>query len=154
MAVGAYVVAHRTAEEFRQGHVRHFADDVPQRQVDARDGGGAHNAVAVPEVLPVHHLPQMLGPRGIFAHEQVRHVFDRADDAARMPLQRRLAPADETGLIGDDFHKHPVSHPGMADKSFNSSDLHDEGESDNDIRWAMDSISCSRLPAATTAMLS
>ncbi len=36
----------------------------------------------------------------------------------------RLAPADETGLIRNDLHKHPVSHPGMADERFGGGDFH------------------------------
>ena len=41
---------------------------------------------------------------------------------------RRLAPADEAGLIRDDFDKHPVSYPGMADEGFDGGDFHGFGE--------------------------
>gem|GEM_PF-6283414 len=33
--------------------------------------------------------------------------------------------ADEAGLIRDDFDKHPVSHPGMADEGFDGGDFHE-----------------------------
>src|SRR5436309_3428203 len=89
--------------------------DVPQRNVDPADRGAADDAVAVPEMLPIHHLPEMLDARRVFADEQLAEVLDRADDAARVPLQRRLAPAPEAWLIDDDFDEDPVPHPGMAD---------------------------------------
>ena len=86
-------------------------------------------------------------------------VLDRADDAARVPFERGLAPAEEAGLIGDDFDEHPVPHPGVADERFDGGDFHGlvrgVGVSVHGLNsWAMDSMSCSRLPAATTAMLS
>ena len=124
VAVSADVIAHRPAPELRQRQPGDLADDVPQGEVDAGDGGGAHDAVPVPEVLAIHHLPEMLRPRRVLADEQLRDVFDRADDAARVPFERGLAPAEQAGLVGDDLHEHPVPHPGVADERFDFFDFH------------------------------
>ena len=58
-------------------------DDVPQGEVDAADRRRADDAVAVPEVLPVHHLPQMLDARR----------DPRRPAARRCPRSRRRPPA-------------------------------------------------------------
>ena len=39
----------------------------------------------------------------------------RADDGARLPFQRRLAPAEQAGLVGLDPDEHPVAHFRVAD---------------------------------------
>ena len=52
------------------GHAVQLAQNFPQRDVNAADGGAAHDAVAVPEMLAVHHLPEMLDARRIFADEK------------------------------------------------------------------------------------
>src|SRR5664279_145555 len=107
-----------------------LADNIPQGDIDAADRRPAHHAVAVPEVLAEHHLPQILDARRIFADEQRRQVLDRADDAPRVPLQRRLAPPPQPGLIGQDFDKDPIAHPRIADMRFNAGDFH-ASESDS-----------------------
>src|SRR5213594_758518 len=124
MAVRSHEIPHRPAEDFGQRQAGDLADDIPQREVNARDGRGADDAVSVPEVLSIHYLPKMLGPRGVLSHEQFREVFDRADDTARVPLERRFAPADESRLIGDNFYEHPVPHPGVADERVDSLNFH------------------------------
>ena len=125
MAVEADVVAHRPAPELVAGHAVHLAEDVPEGDVDAADRRAADDAVAVPEVLAVHHLPEVLDPRRVFADEQLGEVFDRADDGARVPFERRLAPAPQPGLVGQDFDEDPVAHPRVADERFDGGDLHD-----------------------------
>ncbi len=125
MAVSANVVAHRAAPELVAGNAVDFAEDVPQRDVDAADRGAADDAVAVPEVLAVHHLPEVLDPRGVFADQELGDVFDRADDGARVPLERRFAPAPQTGLVGEDFDEDPVAHAGVADERFDLGDFHE-----------------------------
>src|SRR5439155_4722507 len=88
------------------------------------DRGPANDAAAVPEMLAIHHLPEVLDARGIFAHPQRHNVLDRTDDAARVPLQRRLAPAVESGLIGQDLDEDPVAHARVTDEGFNGSNFH------------------------------
>ena len=61
---------------------------------------------------------------GILADEQRLQVLDRADDAARVPFERRLAPAEEAGLVGQDLDEDPVAHPRVADVRFDGGDLH------------------------------
>ena len=118
------MVAHRPAPELVARHAVDLAEDVPQGDVDAGDRGAADDAVAVPEVLAVHHLPEVLDPRRVFADEQLREILDRADDGARVPLERRLAPAVQPGLVGEDLDEDPVPHPGVADVRFDCGDLH------------------------------
>ena len=102
----------------------HLAEDVPERDVDAADRRAADDAVAVPEVLAVHHLPEVLDPRRVFADDQLGEILDRADDRARVPLERRLAPAEQAGLVGDDLDEDPVAHPRVADVRLDRGDLH------------------------------
>jgi hypothetical protein len=75
-------------------------------------------------MLAVHHLPQVLHPRRIFADQQLSDVLDCADDRPRMPLERRLAPAEEPVLVGQHLDEDPVPHPGMADVRFDAGDFH------------------------------
>ena len=69
MAIGADVIAYRPTPEFIAGDVVYFAQDVPQCDVYAADCRGAYNAVAVPEVLAIHDLPQVFYASGIFADQ-------------------------------------------------------------------------------------
>jgi len=70
VAVGPDVLAYRPAEDPRERQPGRLADDVPEREVDAGDGRRADDAVPVPEMLAIHHLPEMLRPRRILADEQ------------------------------------------------------------------------------------
>ena len=49
---------------------------------------------------------------------------DGPDDAARVPFERRLAPAEQAVLVGEDLDEDPVPHPGVADVRFDPGDLH------------------------------
>src|SRR5207249_2458771 len=51
-------------------------------------------------------------------------VFDGADDGTSMPFESGFAPAVEARLVGDDFDKDPVPHPGVADVRFDLADFH------------------------------
>ena len=78
----------------------------------------------MPEMLSPHHLPKVFDAAWVFADDQFRQIFDRADDASRVPLERRFAPAEQSRLIGDDFDKHPVSHPRMTHDGFDGGNFH------------------------------
>jgi len=80
--------------------------------------------MSMPEVLAIHHLPEMFYPRWVFTHDQLGGVFNRSDDGSRMPFQRGFAPAEKTILVGEYLHEHPVSHSGVANVSFDARDFH------------------------------
>jgi len=80
--------------------------------------------VAVPKVLADHHLPEVLDPRGIFADDEFGEILDGPNDAAGVPFERRLTPAPESRLVGDDLHEHPVPHSGMADMGIDAANFH------------------------------
>ena len=124
VAVEPHVVADRPAPELVAGDAVHLAEDVPERDVDPAHRGAPHDAVRVPEVLAEHHLPEVLDPGRILADDQLRNVLDGADDCAGVPLERRLTPAVQPGLVGDDPDEHPVPHPGVADVRLDGGDLH------------------------------
>ena len=84
----------------------------------------ADDAVAVPEMLAIHHLPEMLNACWIFSDEKLRNVFDRSNHTSRVPFQSRLAPAKQTILVRHDFDKDPVSHASVTDESFDPGYLH------------------------------
>jgi hypothetical protein len=121
------MVADGAAPKLRAGHAGHLAEDVPQGDVDAGDRGGPLDAVAVPEVLADHHLPEVFDPGRVRADDERGEILDRPHDAAGVPFERGLAPAPEPGLIGDDLHEHPVPHPCVADVGFDGGDLHGGG---------------------------
>ena len=124
MAVEPHVVAHRPAPELVARDAVHLAEDVPERDVDAAHRRAADDVVAVPEVLAEHHLPEVLDPRRVLADDQLGQILDGADDRPRVPLERRLAPAVEAVLVGDDADEHPVAHPRVADVRLDRGDLH------------------------------
>ena len=78
----------------------------------------------MPEMLAIHHLPEMFDARRILPDEELREILDRAHDGARVPFEGRLAPAEQAGLVGLDLDEDPVSHPGMADEGSNGGDFH------------------------------
>ena len=118
-----------------------LADNVPQRNVDPRDGRRANNSLTVPEVLPPHHLPQMLDARRVLADQQLRQILNRSHNTARMPFQRRFTPAEQPRLIGDDLDEHPVAHPGVADERFDAGDFHEW--------WSFDRVNCALIIDST-----
>ena len=102
----------------------HLAEEIPERDVDPAHRGAADDPARVPEVLAEHHLPEVLDPGRILPDDQLGDVLDRADDGARVPLERRLAPAVEPGLVGDHADEHPVAHPRVTDVGLDRRDLH------------------------------
>jgi hypothetical protein len=78
----------------------------------------------MPEVLAEHHLPEVFDASGILANQKDSNIFQRTDDSARMPFERRLTPADEAGLIRLHFDEYPIAHPRIANHRFDCSNLH------------------------------
>src|SRR5262249_33580984 len=149
VAVGSDVIAHRAAPELRARHPRDLAEDVPQRQVNSGDCCGPHNAVAVPEMLAEHPLPEVLDPRGILADDQLGEVFDRADDAAGVPFEGGLAPAEQAVLVGEALDEDPVAHGGVAAVGLDAGDL--QGVAHLSRAWAAFASSVKRWPGAPAA---
>ena len=114
MGVGAQMVAHLAAEQAPDRHAEGFPEDVPQRDLDARDRRHAVDAEP-PEAVARHDLVALLDVAGVLPDQQRLEVFEGADDGARLPFQRRLAPAEQAGLVGLDPHEHPVAHFRVAD---------------------------------------
>jgi len=77
MAVQPNVIADATPQRRWQGTFSSFRD-IPQGDIDARDGGGADDARAVPEVLSEHHLPEVFDPSGILTNQQRCEIFQCA----------------------------------------------------------------------------
>ncbi len=120
MTIQPNEVPHGAAPQFVARYAMQLADNIPQRDIDPRDGCRPHDSRPMPEVLPPHHLPQMLNAGGVLANQELGNIFDRPDHTAGMPLQRRFAPAEQTRLIGQHFHEHPVPHPRMTDERFDA----------------------------------
>ena len=127
--VEAHVVADAPAPEPVARDAVHLAEEVPERDVDPAHRRAAHHPARVPEVLAEHHLPEVLDPGRVLADDQLGEVLDRADDGARVPLERRLAPAVEPRLVGDDADEDPVAHPRVADVRLDGGDLHETARS-------------------------
>ena len=124
MAIEADVIAHTAAPKLVTRNTKRFAKNVPQREIDARDGRAAHNAVSVPEVLAIHHLPKVFDAGRILADEELRQVFHRAHDRSRVPFQRGLAPAEKPRLVSFDFDENPIPHARMANEGADRGDFH------------------------------
>src|ERR1700688_1683569 len=105
-------------------HAEILSRDVPQRDVDSGHRRRADYAGTVPEVLPEHHLPKVLDAAGVLTHEGGPQILHGADDGPRVPLERRVAPTDEPGLIGFDLDENPVAHPGVANEGFDCGNIH------------------------------
>lgn len=102
-----------------------FAQNIPERKIDAGDSCRSHDPVSVPKVLSPHHLPKVFDAGWILAQEQLLEVFDGSYNAAGMPFEGGFAPSKEPWLIGQDFYKNPVPHSSVTYQSFDGRDLHD-----------------------------
>ncbi len=100
--VDADPVAGRAAEEARDGNAERLAFQIPEGDVDARDG--AHHDLAGRPEHPAHHLaPPVLDLPGILSHEELAEVVEDAEHAAPLPGEARLADAREP-FVGADEH--------------------------------------------------
>src|SRR5262249_11896485 len=106
------------------GHAVDLAQDVPKGDVDAADGRSPDDSRAVPEVLAIHHLPEIFDAGRVLPDEELANVLDRTHHRPGMPLQRSLAPAVQPRLVGKHLHKHPVPHAGVTDEGFDFGDFH------------------------------
>ena len=82
----------------------------------------------MPEMLAIHHLPQVFNPTRIFTDQQFAQILNRPDDRTRVPFQSRLTPTKQSRLIREHFDKNPIPHPSMTDLRFDTGDFHGGGE--------------------------
>ncbi len=112
VGIDAHPVAHLAAEQTPDRHAEMLAEDVPERDLDARDGAHADGAEP-PEALLLHDADGLLDVARVAPDQQRRQVLDGADHGARLPFERRLAPAEQARIVGLDPHEHPVAHLGI-----------------------------------------
>ena len=92
-----YLAAVAAADHVAQRAVRLLGDDVPERDLDARDRGQAEVALEV--CLHVEALQDILDVEGVLALQLAGHLADALLDAV---VAARLADAGDA-LIGVDF---------------------------------------------------
>ena len=80
--------------------------------------------MAVPEVLAVHHLPEVLDAGRVLADDEFREVLHGPDDGPGVPFEGGLAPAEQAVLVGVYLDEDPVAHAGVADVGLDAGDLH------------------------------
>ncbi len=66
----------------------------------------------------------MLDVSRVFSDEHRREILDGADDGAGLPFQRRLAPAEQAVLVGEDLHEDPIAHLRVDDDCSYGCDFH------------------------------
>ena len=121
------LVADVATQQLPHRHPERFAEDVPARLLDPGDRRSFDHPGAE-EVLAHHHLEQMLDPPGVLADQQRDEILDAAHHGARLPFDRRLAPADQA-LVRLHLDKYPVAHLSADDDGREAGDLHLERSS-------------------------
>src|SRR5579872_2413874 len=101
---GREAVVRGTAEQVEHALSQRLALEVPERDVDRRDGvGGDAAMVAVPPRLLLVLAPQRLGLYRVLADQIGRHAFDDrlGGEIGFRELGDRFAPADLAVVSGD-----------------------------------------------------
>src|SRR5258708_155629 len=94
MGIDLDAVAYPAAEQAPDRQAERFPKNIPERQLDAGDGGRADDAQS-PEAQLVEAADDGFDIARITADDERSQVLDRADDGARLPFERRLAPTVE-----------------------------------------------------------
>jgi hypothetical protein len=110
------------------GCIVDFAENIPKSDIDAADGGRAHDAVSMPEVLAIHHLPEVFDASGIFSDEELGNILDGSDHGPGVPFKGGFTPTPEARLVGNDFDKDPVAHARVADQCLDSGYFHETAQ--------------------------
>src|SRR5438105_3342817 len=122
MAVNHRAGATLTAEQLIHRHLRELALDVPQRDIDRRDGGH-RDGPAPPVGTAIEVLPDVL--------DVVRVAADKARDDVLVEIrlhgklaaiERRVAETVHA-FVGDDLQRHEIA-PGTREDRVGSFDLH------------------------------
>ena len=101
-----HLVPHLAAQQIIDRHAQRLALDVPQGDVDGRDGG-REDALGREEAAPEEHLPDVFGSHRVLADEQRLEMLDGADHRKLATGQPRLADARDA-LVGVDDDKKEV----------------------------------------------
>src|SRR5690606_700642 len=106
--IDAHVVPHPPPQQFVDRHSKGLALDVPERLLDAGDSAEADGAER-PEAEAGHPPYDVLDAGRVLADHEGLQVLDGRADGARLPFERRLAPAMQAGLVGQDLDEDPVA---------------------------------------------
>ena len=120
-SIGADGVAHGPAPQLIDGHVEQLACDVPQRLLDAADGGEIGDAFPAGDHLPL--APEQFDGARVLAHKDALHLLQRAQHGEFLALQRGLAHALHA-LIGIDLDEDVIAGPEIYHEGANVGDLH------------------------------
>src|SRR5206468_4477390 len=120
--VQTHAVAERPAEQLVHRHAERLGLDIPERQLDARDGLVAHAAEGLARVS--EHVPvQALDRPRILADEQMREVANAAGDAVRAAVIAALSPAHQP-VIRLDADEGPGPPAAISVQRLHARDLH------------------------------
>src|ERR1700722_2960743 len=100
---GMVVAAHtaridRAAQHLVHRHVHYLAAYVPQRLVDAGNGGSEDWPTTI-KAADIHELIEMLHLHGVAADDQVLEIHDASHGSAGLHFERSLTPA-RCSLVG------------------------------------------------------
>ena len=104
-------VAHPAAEQLVHRHAKRLALDVPQGDVDGRDGR-AQDALGGKKAAAEQPLPDVFYAKGVLAHQNFFEVLDGADHRLLAAGQTGLAHAEDPFVgINDDEEKVAMAGP-------------------------------------------
>ncbi len=122
MRVADDFVPHAPAQEIIDRHAQSFALDVPQRDIDRRDG--RHEDALGREKAAAHEqLPNMFDARRVLADQERLEMFDGTDHRHLASGNPRLTDAVNP-LIGVDDHKQEIAASAPHRKGLDICDLH------------------------------
>ena len=110
------------AQELVDRHAERLAEDVPEGDVDRRDGG-ADDLAALEVGAAVQRLPEVLDPARVLADQEAREVLEH-------PLHRQLAAGDAAladaadPLVGLDLDDELVADADLDRIALDRGDLH------------------------------
>src|SRR4029453_8089099 len=112
----------RTPEQLRDRHPERLRLDVPQRELDPRDGLRGDAAGTLPRHAVEVPVDPLDGP-GILADQDRLEVPDRADDAVGIAAVRALPVAGQARVRAD-RHELPGPPARIDDERLDAGDLH------------------------------
>lgn len=123
MRIDPDALAHLPAEQPPHRQIKRLAIDVLERNLDSRDRADSDGAEP-PEAVLLHNSDELFDVARIASDDKRSEVLDRSGDRTGLPLQGRLTPTEEAGLIGVDANENPVPHFRVDDKGSDARNLH------------------------------